>query len=113
MRHSTGAEPGNGRNDVAIWLRSVMAFRFSRNARRLPKPPCAFGVECICPSYGGIWLKRPVASTFRPSRPLCQFAAIIARRALVSPETICYTPRAGSFRLLPRAVVAELVDAQR
>ena len=38
---------------------------------------------------------------------------IIALRALVSPETICYTPRAGWFRLLPRAVVAELVDAQR
>jgi hypothetical protein len=50
------------------------------------------------------------------SRPLQTYAkspAIIARRALVSPETICYTPRAGSFRLLPRAVVAELVDAQR
>ena len=36
-----------------------------------------------------------------------------ASDTLVSPETICYTPRAGGYRLLPRAVVAELVDAQR
>jgi hypothetical protein len=53
------------------------------------------------------------AALFSLLDPCANALAIIARRALVSPETICYTPRAGSFRLLPRAVVAELVDAQR
>jgi hypothetical protein len=60
MRHSTGAEPGSGRNDVAIWLRSGMAFRFFVYACRDPKTGLHFWATCICLPYGAIGPKRPV-----------------------------------------------------
>ena len=113
MHHSTGAEPGSGRNDVAIWLRSGMAFRFSFMHVMIPNRLALSG-DIHLPS---IWRYQAETSSFGYAfqfcGTLCQSLAIIACGALVSPETICYTPRAGRFRLLPRAVVAELVDAQR
>ena len=77
-------------------------------------PRACFWATCIRPH---IWRQSAETSSceriFSSLEGYAEARAIIARRALVSPETICYTPRAGSFRLLPRAVVAELVDAQR
>lgn len=44
---------------------------------------------------------------------LCRHSVIFAMNALVQCMPICYMQRAGHVSALPRAVVAELVDAQR
>jgi hypothetical protein len=43
----------------------------------------------------------------------CPLRVIFVTNALVQGRSICYMQRAGQVSALPRAVVAELVDAQR
>ena len=57
---------------------------------------------------------RQVAGTAKSGfESLCWNSVIFAMKALVQRMTICYMQRAGQVSALPRAVVAELVDAQR
>ncbi|CCV07617.1 hypothetical protein MESS2_610048 [Mesorhizobium metallidurans STM 2683] len=88
-------------------------FRFLLMHVVIPKPLRTFGRHAIALHMAAIGRNVQLGARFGLLDPCASSRAIIARRALVSLETICYTPRAGSFRLLPRAVVAELVDAQR